>query len=145
MRYSAVVVASGSGTRLNLPYNKMFYLFNNKTIIYRSVLPFLEDEECQQVIIVINPKEESIFSNIFNNQKITYTYGGSLRGISVYNGLKLVKERYVLIHDGARPNLKKDLIARIKKGLLNYNSVIPVIKSKDATMQNDKYISDISL
>lgn len=39
--------------------------------------------------------------------RIQIVQGGKTRQDSVYNGLQVVNQDYVMIHDGARPLLKK--------------------------------------
>ena len=53
-----------------------------------------------------------MFSTVPSSRKIEFmlTSGGPLRPESVRNGLKMINSEYVLVHDGARCNLKKEII-----------------------------------
>ena len=139
MKYSAIIPCGGVGSRLNLGFNKILYKINGNYLIEKTLENFLNDEDCVEVIVVYQKNDLDTLISLLNHPKITFAIGGSNREESVYNGLKNAKSEYVLIHDGARPNVKKDLIERIKKELENSDCVIPVVKSKDATLINGEY------
>lgn len=128
MEYSVVIVASGQGTRMKLGYNKVFYKINDhQTILDCTIACFKQDSDCKQIIVVINEDELHLISN----EGIDKTIGGTLRQDSVLNGLKLVKYPYVLIHDGARPQLKLAVLDRLKKTLVEKEACLLMIPCKD--------------
>ena len=77
--------------------------------------------------------------NTIKHPKVKFTLGGNSREESVKNGLEIASYEYVLIHDGARPNITKELIDRVKNKLKEVDYVIPVVKAKDASLINGKY------
>ncbi len=113
--YSVIILAAGKGTRLNLGYNKVLYQIKNKTILEYSVDFFLQDQDFTEIVIVVNKHDEIQIKELFNSKNIKIAYGGITRQDSVYNGLSLVTNKYVLIHDGARPFIDYKDIARIKE------------------------------
>lgn len=139
MKYSAIIPCGGVGSRLNLGYNKILYKVNGNFLIEKTIKNFLKDEDCLEIIIVSHENDLSTLKSILNHSKIKFTIGGSNREESVYNGLKLATNEYVLIHDGARPNVSKDLIKRIKDKLEICDYIIPVVKCKDASLINNEY------
>ena len=146
MNYSAIIPCGGVGSRLNLGYNKILYKINNSYLIEKTIKNFLLDEDCQEIIIVYQKDYLNILNNLFKHPKIKLTIGGDSREESVYNGLKIASSEYVLIHDGARPNITKELINRIKNKLKDCDYVIPVVKCKDASLLNGEYhFNEISL
>ena len=125
MKYDAVVVASGKGERSNLGFNKVFFVMKNGlTVLENACQTFIEDKECSNIIVVTNDKDK-----VFKNKKVKIVSGGQRRQDSVINGLKEVKEEFVLIHDGARPFVLKEDIEKLKKEVLNTNAAILVSKS----------------
>lgn len=115
MNYDLVIVASGKGQRADLGYNKVFYkMKDGRSVLEHSLSLFLDDEDCKNVIVVTN---EEYFNEIIDNPKIKKTSGGKERKDSVRNGLDLVTSEYVMIHDGARPFLKKETLEEIKDRL----------------------------
>ncbi len=112
MKYDAIIVASGKGQRANLGYNKVFYeMADGKSVLDHSIALFDGDADCEQVIVVTNA---DCFDRV-KGGKVIVTEGGEQRKDSVFNGLKLVKSAYVLIHDGARPFLHRESLEALKE------------------------------
>ena len=143
MEYSAVIPCGGVGSRLNLGYNKIIYKTNDKLLIEYTIKNFLLDEECKEIVIVSNKADLEFLKSVIKHSKVKFTLGGNTREESVQNGLKKASFEYVLIHDGARPNVSKELIKRVKDKLNEVDYVIPTLKLKDASLINDKYHQEI--
>ena len=149
MDYTALVVAAGSGSRVNLGYNKLLYTFENgKTILEETLRVFMEDAQCRQIVVVANSDDKETFIKLCGCGKVVFAYGGETRQQSVYNGLKAVKEDVVLIHDGARPWLPKACIDELLENLKEHpacllcvpvcpDSCIPVIDMKRGAFDYD--------
>lgn len=133
MKYDAIVLAAGSGSRSGLSYNKVFYKLNDKTVIENSLKLFINDNDCEKVILVISESEYDDFINLNLSSKVVFAYGGQERFNSVENGLSKVSSEYVLIHDGARPYLSKDDLDKLKAALYNYNAALLMVKSIDTS------------
>lgn len=133
--FSVVIVAAGSATRTGLGYNKIFYKIKGKTLIEYSVQYFLKDTDVKEIIIVVSKEDMKQVRSIFSSMKIRYVIGGSTRQKSVFNGLSLVNEEYVLIHDGARPNLNEDCISQLKKHVLENKACILFTPVKDSVVE----------
>ena len=129
MNYDVVIVASGKGERAKLGYNKAFYkMKDNRTVLEMSASLFVQDEECKKIIIVTN---KDYFSNVFKNEKVVLVEGGKERKDSVANGLNKANSEYVLIHDAARPFLKKESLNELKKTIKEKNAAILASKAID--------------
>lgn len=131
MNYSAIVLCAGKGSRSGLTYNKMLYRFKNKTVYEMTMEIFLNDERCKQIVVVTKEEELDDLKKLISSKKIDYVFGGKERQDSVYNGLQVVKEDYVLIHDGARPYLKKENIDDIMECLNKNDACLLVVPVKD--------------
>lgn len=132
MDYTALVVAAGSGSRVGLGYNKLLYKFENgKTILEETVSIFMKDERCTQIIVVVSSDDMETFTRLCSCGKVVFVLGGETRQQSVYNGLKAVKEEYVLIHDGARPWLSTMCIDRILNTLKDHPACLLCVPVKD--------------
>ncbi len=126
MKYDAIIVASGKGLRANLGYNKILYkLKNGRTVIEESCHLFVDDKDCNSIIIVTEEKLP------FINEKVKITNGGKERSDSVMNGLELVTSEYVLIHDGARPFLNLEDLNRVKEAVYEYGAALLAKKAVD--------------
>ena len=131
MNYSAIVLCAGKGSRSGLTYNKMLYRFKNKTVYEMTMEIFLNDERCKQIVVVTKEEELDDLKKLILSKKIDYVFGGKERQDSVSNGLQVVKEDYVLIHDGARPYLKKENIDDILECLNKNDACLLVVPVKD--------------
>ncbi len=133
MKYDAIVVAGGVGKRADLGFNKvLFVMKNNKTVLENACNLFIEDKDCEKVIVVTN---EDIR---FGNDKVIFVKGGKERYESVLNGLINVDSPYVLIHDGARPFLDIEDLANLKANVEKYDYALLAKKAIDTI----KYVQD---
>lgn len=137
MKKYAVIVAAGSGTRMNNPLPKQFLLLQNKPLIYYSILRFLEAFEDLQIILVLPHEHISIGQEVidgyFDHKRIQITEGGRTRFHSVQNGLKLIEEEAIIfVHDGARALLSAGLIQRCYDAAVEYGTAVPVVRSRDS-------------
>ena len=73
------------------------------------------------------------FVEKYNLQKVSaIVHGGEERFDSVFEGIKACGNTdYVLIHDGARPYISKDIIENNISGVLEYNAVVTAVASTD--------------
>jgi 2-C-methyl-D-erythritol 4-phosphate cytidylyltransferase len=137
MEKVAVIVAGGSGSRMNAAVPKQFLLIKGKPILYYTLATFLESYNDLTVILVL-PEEfisagQEIIDAFFDYKRIQIAIGGSTRFYSVQNGLKLIKEESIIfVHDGVRCLLSTDLIKRCYEAAIEFGSAIPVIDSKDS-------------
>lgn len=131
MDYSAIVLCAGRGSRSGLNYNKLLYRFEEKTVYEMTMEIFLKDDRCQQIVVVTKKDEINDLKKLITTNKITYVFGGTERQDSVYNGLQVVNQEYVLIHDGARPYLKIENIDDILRCLNDNPACLLMVPVKD--------------
>lgn len=111
--YSVIIPAAGLGTRFG--QDKILYKLNNgNTVIQNSVSIFLELENVKQVIVVVSKENAEKIRRMFLDNRIVVVEGGETRRESVVKGIaKLNDCEYVLIHDGARPFVSKELVQKV--------------------------------
>ena len=129
--YSAIVLCAGQGKRTGLNYNKMFFEFNGETIYEMTLKNFLNDDRCTQIVVVCRDDERDDFKKLCYNSKIEFVCGGKERQDSVYNGLQIVCNEYVFIHDGARPYLKKEHIDKLLDEVVMHKACLLMVPCKD--------------
>lgn len=132
----AVVLAGGSGKRMNHPVQKQYILLENKPIIYYSLKAFQESEVSEIVLVVAKGEVDYCKKNIieaYDLSKVTkIVEGGIERFESVHNALQAAKDAdYVLIHDGARPFISSKIIRDSINGARKYRAVVVGMPSKD--------------
>lgn len=115
IRFSAVILAGGKGERFKSSVSKQLMSLNGKPVVQYSldVLEPLVDE-----IVVVS-----------NNQYKDYkcVIGGATRSESAYNGVMATTGDFVIIHEGARPFLRTELIEQIKELLLCGNDCVDTV------------------
>lgn len=132
MKYSALIVAAGSGTRMKLGYNKVYaQLKDGRSILETTISVFMNDKDCDQIIVVTDPQvfSEMMPEKIRNHVEVCA--GGASRQESVANGLEKVTMPYVMIHDGARPYLTQELLNRLKQAMEQEKAALLMVPVKD--------------
>jgi 2-C-methyl-D-erythritol 4-phosphate cytidylyltransferase len=147
---SVIIVAAGTGSRMNMDINKQFIKMHDKEVVSYTIDAFYNNEDIDEIIVVIREDEEQFFvKHIINKymyKNIKIAHGGKERQDSVYNGLKKVNANcnIVIIHDGARPFIKGEIINEsIREANLN-NAVVVGVPVKDTikVVNSDNIIKD---
>lgn len=135
MFYDVVIPAAGQGKRMNAGKNKLFIELSGIPIIIYTLRVFEADQNCQGIILSINPLEEMYFLEIITTYGIKkvkkFVPGGAERQQSVFNGLKHVDEEIVLVHDGARPFINEKLIHQLTEAISLHAGAIVAVPVKD--------------
>jgi len=137
MKKVAVIVAGGSGTRMNNKLPKQFLLLKGKPVLYYTINTFLLSYTDLKIILVL-PEEyiaagQEIIDAFFDYKRIQITTGGRTRFHSVQNGLSLIDDEcMVFVHDGVRCLLTTDLVHRCYEAAIDLGSAIPVVDCKDS-------------
>lgn len=108
--FSAIITAAGCGTRMNT--DKMLMPILGKSVILHTVEIFTECGFFDEIIVLASRDNIDKMNELFADTPIIVTEGGATRGESVVCGLKKAKSEFVLIHDGARPLITKEIIEK---------------------------------
>ena len=144
MKNYAVVLASGTGSRLGSKTPKQFLMLKDKTILEHTVEVFEKSDKINEIIIVITPEYHEIANEILsknNYSKVSKLLdGGAMRKDSSYIGINAITdlEANVLIHDCARPFISQDIINNCIQALEKYNAVAVAIPSADTIIEVDE-------
>ncbi|MBQ8459988.1 2-C-methyl-D-erythritol 4-phosphate cytidylyltransferase [bacterium] len=129
MKYSLIITAGGTSSRYGNT-NKLLEKINGKEVIKYTVDAFLN--EVDEIVISANESIINILTDYFKDfDKIKIIKGGKTRQESVYNGLQIANCDYVLIHDGARPILTKEIIKNVKTSVQEKKAVSVMTKTID--------------
>ena len=145
VKLALILLAGGTGTRINRKISKQMIMFNNLTILELNIINFMKELKNVPIQIVTNDKDFLNVSEICNKYNLlSPVIGGDERHESTYNGIKSIKHinpKYVLIHDTARPIISsvviKSLVAYSKKEVF---CVAPVLKIRDSIREISKNI-----
>lgn len=140
MKRYAVIVAAGTGSRMNSGLPKQFLLLNGKPVLYYSLLRFNQNDPATHIILVLAKEEVERWGRLCDEHQITIPHqiviGGKTRTESVQNGLKAVSENgLVAIHDGARPLVSNEIIEKCYESAFQYGSGVVSVKPKDSIRQ----------
>ncbi|WP_347861742.1 2-C-methyl-D-erythritol 4-phosphate cytidylyltransferase [Salimicrobium sp. PL1-032A] len=121
--YTVVIVAAGQGKRMNAGRNKQFLMIGERPLVVHTLQAFTKDEACREIILVTNQSDEEDMQELITHYKlpkIKMVHGGKERQDSVYQGLLAVSypRLPVLIHDGARPFIKKENVHQLVKKIV---------------------------
>jgi 2-C-methyl-D-erythritol 4-phosphate cytidylyltransferase len=142
----AIVPSAGIGKRFGRNKNKPFHLLGGKPIIVRSIEVLESVNEIDEIMPVLRKEDIKRGTEVFKSYNIKkikrIATGGKERQDSVYNALKLINDKdcIVLIHDGARPLVEKDLIEKAIKGLKGFDGVITGIPVNDTIKEVENEI-----
>ena len=128
-----IVVASGSGNRMNLSINKIFIKIYHKPILYWTLLPFQKNPTIDKIIISTKPEELKSIQKIVKKYQFTkvsgFNFGGPARQDTVFNALKYIKKEassndLVGIHNAANPFVSTDEIKLVFAAAKKYKSAL---------------------
>ena len=130
MKKYLILMAAGSGTRMNENIPKQFIEISGIHIIVYTYRQFKNITNLKTIIVLPENKFEywkNYMSTILKEGNIKYVKGGKKRFISVKNGLKTIsnKEGIVAIHDGVRPLISETLIKTLYESAKKLGNAIP--------------------
>lgn len=145
-----VIVAAGTGSRMNMGINKQFIKLEGKEIIAYTIEKFYNNSNIEDIVVVVKEDESEFFKkeilDKYNFKNIKIAYGGKERQDSVYNGLKSLDKKcdVVLIHDGARPFVSDKIIDNCIEEVKEHKAIVVGVPVKDTIkiIDNDKNIVD---
>lgn len=116
----AIIPAAGIGSRMNADCPKQYLQVAGKTIIEHTINALLLNPLVSNIVVALSP-DDSYFATleVASNPRVTTVHGGKERADSVLAGLNLLAQneqmqnRWVLVHDAARPCLHQDDLNKI--------------------------------
>ena len=136
-RYS-IIVAGGSGQRMNNNLPKQFLLLKGKPILMHTIDAFYQTLSDISIIVVLHPNYHEYWNELCQKHHFSTPHqlidGGNTRFESVKNGLSLVKEKksLVAIHDAVRPLISHNLIETSYQEALKHGNAIAATLCKDS-------------
>ncbi len=137
MKRAVIIVAGGSGSRMNSNKPKQFIEVAGKPVLIWTMMRFLKfDPEIRMVLVLpaANYTEgEGLVTRFGLKGDIVYTTGGETRFHSVKNGLSFVGGYdLIAIHDGARPFVSLSTISQCFNSAEKYGGAVPATEVQDS-------------
>ena len=129
MKISAIIPAAGSGSRFDASKNKLLRNVNGMPVIVHTLQVISSVETISEITICTSENIIDEIKNLvlkYNISKVKQVIlGGATRQESVFKGLKsLDNPDFVVIHDGARPLVTKDIIENSIKSVVTIKTDI---------------------
>ncbi|EJX07664.1 2-C-methyl-D-erythritol 4-phosphate cytidylyltransferase [gut metagenome] len=131
MKY-ALIVAGGKGLRMGSDIPKQFLQIGGKPILMHTLDTFYAYDSDVKIILVLPHSQQEYWKQLCVEYQFqiphTLVDGGETRYHSVKNGLAMVQgSGLVAVHDGVRPFVSREVLARCYDLAEKYQAVVPVI------------------
>lgn len=120
--FDVIIPAAGNSTRVG--FDKLNENIGELTVLQRTVNAFSGIDGIEKIIVVGDAELEGTVT----------VKGGETRSQSVLNALNEVTAEYVLIHDGARPFVTRNLILSVMEATKKSGSAIPSLPITDTVV-----------
>lgn len=132
MKKHVIIVAGGKGLRMGGEIPKQFLPIGGKPVLMRTIEAFYAYDSTIHVILVLPLSQQAYWKELCRTYCFDLPHdiadGGETRFHSVKNGLSLIEGvGTVGVHDGVRPFVAQEVIARCYSEAEVKHAVIPVI------------------
>ncbi len=142
MKVCAIIPAGGQGTRMGGTVPKQFQALKGKPILHYTLRTLQESGLIDSLVLVVPKKEmENARADWLECPPIVkqVVVGGEKRQDSVFNGYQSLPTDtdIVLVHDGVRPFLSREMIAQTIQAAGKFGAAITAIPVHDTLKQVD--------
>lgn len=140
-----IITAGGSGKRMGYDIPKQFIELNGKPILMHTIANLNHLLKQFKVVVTLPENEIESWNKLCGKHHFEVQHevvaGGKERFHSVKNALIHAEGEVVLIHDGVRPFVSKQIIDDLLVGLKTHSGVIPVIAPIDSLREGQTHNS----
>lgn len=140
-----IIVAGGKGLRMGADIPKQFLPIGGKPVLMRTIERIREYRRDLSIILVLPEAQQAYWKELCTEYGFDIPHrlanGGSTRFESSKNGIAAIpkeEEGFVAIHDGVRPFVSTDTIARCFEAVEESYAVIPVMPVTDTLRYIDR-------
>lgn len=138
-----IICAAGKGQRAGFAKNKLLVPFDGTTLLFKTISAF-DFPAIDEIIVTANAEDMEEISLLCESfPRCRVVLGGFDRSHSVYNALQVCACDIVLIHDGARAFVSREIIEGCIESVKTRGSGICSVACSDtvAVCKNGKIIS----
>ncbi len=137
MKKASIIVAGGSGQRMNTLVPKQFLPLKGKPVLMHTIEQFYTYDNEMRIVLVLPESQLEYWNTLCKEHAFsiahTVVHGGSTRFYSVQNGLALVGDAdFVAVHDGVRPLVSQATIQGCFETAIQHETAVPVIDLIDS-------------
>lgn len=149
-KYYAIIVAGGSGSRMQSAVPKQFLLLAGIPVLMHTLKAFQQSSFNPTLILVLPADYHDYWKQLCNEHRFDLPHqlvsGGETRFHSVKNGLDLIHEEtgtVVAVHDAVRPLTDIEIIDHAYTYAAEKGNAVVAVKSRDSIRQvkNNQSIS----
>ena len=133
---SIIITAGGIGKRMGSDSPKQFLELHGKPILMHTIARFHYYNPSFQLVLTLPAEHIETWKHLCDslNFQIPHTIvrGGKERFHSVQNALAHCTYDYIGVHDGVRPFVSDETLARLEAALQSSQAVIPVLEPKES-------------
>ncbi len=137
MKRQVLIVAGGKGLRMGAALPKQFLPIGGQPVLMHTIRRFYEYDADVRIILVLPREQQPYWKTLCAQHHFGIHYeladGGETRFHSVRNGLEKAAEvGAIAVHDGVRPFVSKEVIARCFQEAEATGAALPVIDLVDS-------------
>ena len=132
-KISVIICAAGKGERAGFEKNKLLAPLYGAPALWHTLKKF-DMPEIDEVIVAVSECDLEEIAALCKPSNYKVVKGGATRTESVKRALEAVTGEIVLIHDGARPFLSRELILNCIDGVKKFGSAVAAIKITDTAV-----------
>jgi len=140
-RVAVIIAAAGKGSRMGSEMPKQFIDIGGQPMLVKTLQAFEDIDEIDDIFIVTGGEFTERCERLIEEYRIgkvsAVVSGGSQRQDSVFNALREIDRcepdtEYVLIHDAARPFIKREVILDVLKAAAKTGAATACVAMKDS-------------
>ena len=137
----AIIVAGGSGTRMQTTIPKQFLLLNGRPVLMHTMDMFHNCASQPQLILVLHAGYHAYWQQLCTEHNFSIPHqlirGGESRFHSVKNGLDTITDvdAIIAVHDAVRPLTPAAIIDHSYIYAAEHGNAIAAVKSRDSVRQ----------
>ncbi len=137
MERYVIIVAGGSGKRMQSGIPKQFIPVGEKPVLMHTINAFRAAFNDIHIVVVLPERYIKLWKDLCTEFSFTISHsvtaGGRTRFHSVQNGLKLIKGDGIIgVHDGVRPFVSRQTIHLAYQAASEYGAAVPVTELNDS-------------
>ncbi|MGE4587367.1 MAG: 2-C-methyl-D-erythritol 4-phosphate cytidylyltransferase [Mangrovibacterium sp.] len=137
MEKIALIIAGGKGLRMQTSVPKQFLKLGGKPVLMRTMERFLTYDPQIRLVVVLPAGTKNFWEALKRRHNFTAVHrvveGGASRFQSVRNGLAgLPGDSLVFIHDGVRPLVSLQTLARCEQKAMEKGNALPVLPETES-------------
>ena len=143
IKYYAIIVGGGSGSRMQSDIPKQFLPLKGRPVLMHTIDAFHSSSSDPEIIVVLNVDYHKYWENLCKEHNYSIPHqlvrGGLKRFHSVQNGLKMIKgNAIVAIHDAVRPLVNPKFIDLAFRQAEVIGTAIAAVGSRDSVRQRNQ-------